>query len=97
MKNICRKHFVLETLCSYITWDSKPGFILSLFFFFFFFQNQGFFSYKFVLIKKESNQNVFAITEHEKIRKNQKNLRNAKFLDKVGPGLPGKTLGAEGF
>ena len=92
MKNICHKHFVLI-----LRRTASLALFLACSFFFFFFQNQGFFSYKFVLIKKESNQNVFAITEHEKIRKNQKNLRNAKFIDKVGPGLPGKTLGAEGF
>ena len=41
----------LDTLSSYVLWDSKPGFVLDLFFLFFF-QNQDFWFYEFVLIKK---------------------------------------------
>ena len=62
----------------------------------FFPKNQGFFSHKIVLTKKRVHLKCFCYNEN-KIRKNQKNLRNAKFLDRVDPGLPGKTLGTEVF
>ena len=54
--------WLASTFCSYILWDSKPGFVLRLFLFFFFFQNEGFCSYKIVFIKKQCRCQYWKLT-----------------------------------